>query len=713
MSILRLALKACAMPRAIGVDGVYSRQVQATRGITAGSGTATAELRALVLDLLDILEETHPEVLAAVYVDDINLEVKIPIPPANPGLSSNGTQAQRRRRLRDRARTIQLATATAADVMTRALNDTVAYFQDWLGMQVSTTKSAVTASNAALAERVAASTNEAVCTPATAKRKKFAKMLGVATSGGTRRVSAEYNRRLAAFKEKKRRFLVLKGMGFNTKAMVRATAMPSIAYGLDVHGIADSRLSQLRSTVLRTFSPNACGGLAEAEWYARDGSAGRDDPAFLAHSLPIVALANAWFERWRPEDQLTLAHQQVMQSLRSWYSRTGDRNASVWGNAKGPTTAAILSAGRLGWSFRDAYSIETDDGSILDLRRDAPAAVKNAVDKAVIRWRAANLLEKFTTTTHLLKTTIRPPPHVTLGMQQQWRRANAMASIQHFPEVIGSLSGARESSCEKRKNSGWSSAYAPYLISAVAGRQWPQARAASVKKPGWPKDPRCRLCMKADGTLDHRHTCAAIAERCSDCPPPQPSIANALLYSSQQALSLWRTRGIGGFRVFIPNRPLEGRIQWLMTPKSHVDPASLDWYVDASLVDGTLGPCARYGVAGIAVDMRGHLVAAWKGVPPDYVQSIGEAEAWALATVLSRRPAGEECLLIAKLTSTSWLLGERPPRPVACAAPEYGTPSSRLWTVKTRMAQPTPRCSATTGWYGSQPIDPRAASADA
>ena len=293
--------------------------------------------------------------------------------------------------------------------------------------------------------------------------------------------------------------------------MVRATAMPSVAYGLDVHGIADSRLKHLRSTVLRTFSPNACGGLAEAEWYARDGSAGRDDPAFQAHSLPIAALAHAWFERWRPEEQLELAHQKAMQSLQRWHDKCGSSNASIWNNAKGPTTAAILSAGRLGWAFTSASSIETDDGCILDLRRDPPAAVKNAVDNAVTRWRAANLLEQFSSTAHLLDSHLSPPVYATPGMQQQWRRANAMANVQHFPEIIGSLTGVRELPSDTRKNRGWSSSYAPYLVSAVAGRQWPQARAASVKKPGWPDDPTCRLCMCEEGTPEHRQHCRAIA----------------------------------------------------------------------------------------------------------------------------------------------------------------------------------------------------------
>ena len=51
--ILRLSLAAYRAPRRIGIDGVFSRLVVAGRGITAGSGFATTELRVLLLSLVD------------------------------------------------------------------------------------------------------------------------------------------------------------------------------------------------------------------------------------------------------------------------------------------------------------------------------------------------------------------------------------------------------------------------------------------------------------------------------------------------------------------------------------------------------------------------------------------------------------------------------------------------------------------------------------
>ena len=74
LRVLRLALAAYRMPRTIGIDAVFSRLLRVSRGITAGSGTATAELRLLVLGLLDVLDVKCPAAELAVYVDDINVE---------------------------------------------------------------------------------------------------------------------------------------------------------------------------------------------------------------------------------------------------------------------------------------------------------------------------------------------------------------------------------------------------------------------------------------------------------------------------------------------------------------------------------------------------------------------------------------------------------------------------------------------------------------
>ena len=52
--VLRLSLAAYRLARAIGVEGTFSCLLIATRGLTAGSGFATIELRLLLTEVLVI-----------------------------------------------------------------------------------------------------------------------------------------------------------------------------------------------------------------------------------------------------------------------------------------------------------------------------------------------------------------------------------------------------------------------------------------------------------------------------------------------------------------------------------------------------------------------------------------------------------------------------------------------------------------------------------
>ena len=51
--ILRLPLAAYRLPRSLRIAGVYSFLVVACRGATTGSGTATAEMKIMVVDIID------------------------------------------------------------------------------------------------------------------------------------------------------------------------------------------------------------------------------------------------------------------------------------------------------------------------------------------------------------------------------------------------------------------------------------------------------------------------------------------------------------------------------------------------------------------------------------------------------------------------------------------------------------------------------------
>ena len=172
-------------------------------------------------------------------------------------------------------------------------------------------------------------------------------MLGVGSVGGCRRTTKVFRKRLANFKKKISKFDHLSAKGFNVKTAVRLTGMPSIAYGMEVAGAADTALADMRRTIVRAAGTSTAGGSYECELFAKDGKRGRLDPAFEAHSKPIKTLAQAWWDNWRKEDQLAQAHEAAMQKLR----HPKVTQSSAWAHCNGPTTAAILSATRLGDSL--------------------------------------------------------------------------------------------------------------------------------------------------------------------------------------------------------------------------------------------------------------------------------------------------------------------------------------------------------------------------
>ena len=73
--LLRLCLAAYRLARSIGIDGVYSRMVIAVLSITAGSGSATSELRLLMIDVVSKLARSFPPICITLCVDDLTLVV--------------------------------------------------------------------------------------------------------------------------------------------------------------------------------------------------------------------------------------------------------------------------------------------------------------------------------------------------------------------------------------------------------------------------------------------------------------------------------------------------------------------------------------------------------------------------------------------------------------------------------------------------------------
>jgi hypothetical protein len=155
------------------------------RGIVAGSGAATTEMRLIMLDVVDGAYKVYPSVEPTVFVDDLSAEV------AN----------------KDPKSVIQQLAGFLMIVCSRLTAD---------GMEISAAKSVVTASTQAVGEEVARRTKAFGI-----KFQKMAKSLGIGVAGGGRAHNGVLRGRLAQFKKRIRRFQTLRRTGVDTAKLIR------------------------------------------------------------------------------------------------------------------------------------------------------------------------------------------------------------------------------------------------------------------------------------------------------------------------------------------------------------------------------------------------------------------------------------------------------------------------------------------------------------
>jgi len=150
--ILRLSLAAYRLLRVLSIEGVFSRKVRATRGITAGSGFATGELKVLLLGLMRALQVFWSEQLnCKLFVDDLTL-------------AASGQPTQ------------------LVQLMIRVTDFVVQWMEQRLKMQVSETKSKVIASTPKIAQAIVDGTTNGKVKAAT-----ITQLLGTDTAGSRQR----------------------------------------------------------------------------------------------------------------------------------------------------------------------------------------------------------------------------------------------------------------------------------------------------------------------------------------------------------------------------------------------------------------------------------------------------------------------------------------------------------------------------------------------
>ena len=126
--------------------------------------------------------------------------------------------------------------------------------------------------------------------------------------------------------------------------------------------------------------------------------------------------------------------------------------------------------------------------------------------------------------------------------------------------------------------------------------------------------------------------------------------------------ALLDTRGLFVLKVNKPRRPEYDSFRWLSEPPDTTDD-NLRWYVDGSLVNGTVPLLATTGFAIVVTDAQSNLVAWGHGTPPHWVIDAAGAEAWALALALKLCPVTP-----AVVTDCKGLLGEAAATTSNCGA---------------------------------------------
>ena len=152
-----------------------------------------------------------------------------------------------------------------------------------------------------------------------------------------------------------------------------------MTFGEAVAGVSPSLLlqQQRRAAAAAAAPSNGCCGqsLNLALIVADESPHGKADPAFAAHLGPVGEWAQAVWESWMPMPAL--------QRLISSAQRRLTSAARPWSVVRGPGSAVVATAWRLGWDVPDARRMVTDTWRELLLDIDPSIAVARECEAAV------------------------------------------------------------------------------------------------------------------------------------------------------------------------------------------------------------------------------------------------------------------------------------------------------------------------------------------
>ena len=484
------------------------------------------------------------------------------------------------------------------------------------GGEVSTTKSLCTASSPSLGRRIAGALARYGI-----QYKDRVVSLGSALGGGRRRNAQVIAKRLQAFRRRLPRMRKLVKAKVCTKRILRTGGIASLTYGQAVTGVATTVLLHQRRAAAHAAAPASGPGgqdLDLALIIADGPRQGRADPAHDAHCMPIFAWAQAVWNAWLPRN--------VLERLADTAITTLSAARSIWQNVKGPAAATVASAWRLEWTVHSANQFTTDQGRLLNLDLDPPVVIKRECYLAVRRWRERAIFDKFP---HL------GPFAASHGLHTAplWRAMRGKGILHD-----------------------WGAAQKGSLLSAFAGRQWPQDRC-------WVSNTadhdRCMLCVDPGAALaaagvepDAARIDAApvgtLQHRICECPQLRPyrlSMGpNALVQPQLDGTAIHGTvlaaHSTGLFplpRLELPDHqraPHDGSFEWTIRPDQSGLVSGV-FYTDGSRIASSHPDTTRLGWSFVVLDRHNHTIAAAHGSPPAFVTDIPGAEAWAILQAVS------------------------------------------------------------------------------
>ncbi len=700
LPLLRLALAAYRLPRSLSIGGVHSSLILAERGIAAGSGLATTELRVLLIRLLDRVRERCPAVKLSAYVDDLTAD-------------ASGTQ--------------QTAPQMIVDAGGMLCRGIIA-----LGLKLSIGKCKVLASSASAGRQATEGLSEW-----RVRLVGQAKVLGAGVSAGARRAAGAQKSRWANLLSRLHRLAALIRQRISVARLLRTGINASFTYGDEVVGVATATLEARRRTVASLVGGGAGGKSIDMVLaLADERQHQRLDPAFDAHILPIGRWAEAAWCDWASIGAMNagvgLAKKRLAKARRPWSA------------VNGPAAAMVATAARLNWTVVDAVTLISDTGRRLELRRDPPCVIKREVHGAVRRWRWRRIClasgypfgksdDGGEVCLDVFRRLLSPRARgATWTAAHQAALKSALVNGQWCQQRLFSANMADDPFCKLCQRCG-------------VARSDATGGLVCAEPPTGTLYHRLAECVIAaavhdhhvEGGVDERHRMAAIIKEANDragsdeqgiIARDKAELAHLLcnenagaiprrnggpqragdrmvnptwlqtfgFHTAAQALegvtmTQWSkawddVRGAAGrvaawSRAVVPapgfdedaderrRIPDEGTFHWSETPPRDEMQLQATFYADGSAFEGKDRKMRRLGWSFVAIDPNGQVVAAASGVPPPWIDSVAAAEAWALVQAASTALPGStfktDCQSILKAVRSGRAKATAHDRPLA------------------------------------------------